>query len=370
MISALREVDLNVTDRCNLTCEYCSVLVTPVTDRTPELSLERIERLFEEFDELGVQLVRIVGGEPFVRKDIGPILRSAGHRRFRTSVLTNGTALRREHVDLIGSLPSAPSIAFSLDGVTAERHARSRGCPSAFDRTVRMADYCTVRGVEHAMMTVVTAEAVGHLRALVEFAAQHGMQRIRFILLGFTGKAVRSPRAFPTYRAWSEAIVALTRFLRDHGDLPRTSVLFPHEDPVPLELYQPLEQAGLLEELWGVWGIPWRLHGGPLGAGRSWCLAGKHNLTILPNGDAFGCDLMRNIPELKAGNILDCTVREVFEGSAVLDRLRNAPLVHGCASFEDGSQTFSCGQCRAGTHALRASSAPSDGRLHRAEAAR
>src|SRR5262245_15506476 len=96
--SSLQEADLNITDRCNLTCEYCSVSVKPVSDKTPELSLQKIEQLFNEFEELGVSLVRLVGGEPFVRKDIKQILQMAGHRRFRTVLLTNGTAVRHEHV--------------------------------------------------------------------------------------------------------------------------------------------------------------------------------------------------------------------------------------------------------------------------------
>ena len=86
----LTEVDLNVTDRCNQACTYCSVPVTLVTDQSPELTLGQLAQLFDEFEELGVKLVRVVGGEPFVRKDIEAILELAGHRSFQTIVLTNG----------------------------------------------------------------------------------------------------------------------------------------------------------------------------------------------------------------------------------------------------------------------------------------
>ena len=360
---SLQEVDLNITNRCNLTCEYCSVSVTPVSDRTPELSLQKIEQLFAEFEELGVTLVRIVGGEPFIRRDIKEILRMAGHRSFRTVLLTNGTAVKHEHVDLISELPSIQSIDFSLDGVDAERHAHSRGCQSAFTRVVDMADYCTKRGVGHSMMTVVTAEAMAHMCELVEFAAQHGMQAIVFIMLGYAGEAVRSPHAFPPYRAWSTAIVALTHFLRNNRHMPSTRILFPHEDPVPLELFRPLEAAGLLDALQEIWGIRWRLHNGPVGEGKSWCLAGKNTVAILPNGDVFGCELMRHIPELLAGNVWESSLREVFEKSPILKRLRSGPVVHGRASFSGDSQTFSCGQCRAGDHNLRKLPVRADGQL-------
>src|SRR4051812_33025464 len=97
----LREVDLNVTKRCNLSCTFCSVDVKRVSDRSAELSLKAIENLFHEFEQLGVSHVRIVGGEPFVRRDIHEILSLAGQFRFRSAVLTNGTLIKPQHIDLM-----------------------------------------------------------------------------------------------------------------------------------------------------------------------------------------------------------------------------------------------------------------------------
>lgn len=348
----LREIDLNITDRCNLTCTYCSVPVTKVNDPSPEVTLEQLSRLFDEFEELGVKLVRLAGGEPFVRRDIEDILQLAGHRSFTTIVLTNGIPVQRRHIELAYSLPSIDSLAFSVDGVNAGDHWGSRGCSGSFDRIVRSIETCTHVGLKHSMMTVVTSNVVGKLRELVGFAASHSMHELRLILPGYTGAACNRQDAFPTWSEWRKAIVDLTRFIADRANLPKVHVLLPHEDPVPMELYQPLVDAGLHDELERVWDIPCGLHGGPLNAGQSHCRAGESNLTILPNGDAYGCDLMRNLPDMKCGNVITEGVTSVFEKSDVLTWLRNVPLVRGCASFEDDSQTFACGQCRAGSRAL------------------
>jgi AdoMet-dependent heme synthase len=359
----LTEIDLNITDRCNLNCTYCSVPVTPVNDPSAELTLQQLARLFDEFEELGVKLVRLAGGEPFVRRDIEDILQLAGHRCFNTIVLTNGLPVHRRHVELARRLPSIDSLAFSVDGASADNHWRSRGCTGSFDRIVRSIEICTEIGLKHSMMTVVTASVVGKLRELVAFAASHRMFELRLIMPGYTGAARKRPDAFPIWRDWQKAIVELTRVLADNRDLPKVHVLFPHEDPVPRELYQPLFDAGLRDELHRIWNIPWDLHGGPLSAGQSHCRAGGSNLTILPNGDAYGCDLMRNLPDMKCGNVISEGVRRVFEESDVLTTLRSAPTVWGCASFEENSQTFSCGQCRAGSLELLQSGQHADGRI-------
>lgn len=350
----LTEIDLNITDRCNLTCSYCSVPVTKANDTSPELTLNQIGALFDEFDKVGVKLVRLAGGEPFVRRDIEEILQLAGNRSFQTIVLTNGIPVQERHIHLALALPSIDSFAFSVDGVSAQRHWLSRGCSGSFERILRSIKACTTRGLKHSMMTVVTSNVVEHIRELVDFARAHSMFELRLIMPGFTGAARNRPDTFPTWAQWRKAIVNLTRFLAEDPNHPKVHLLFPHEDPVPMELYLPLSDAGLRDELENVWKIPLGLHRGPLGFGQSHCRAGESNLTILPNGDAYGCDLMRNLPDMKCGNVLAEGVASVFENSEILRRLRNVQTVRGCASFEDDSRTFSCGQCRAGSRTLSA----------------
>lgn len=360
----LEEIDLNVTDRCNLSCTYCSVPVTSVSDTSPELTLAQVSRLFDEFEEVGVKLVRIAGGEPFVRRDIEEILQLAGHRSFTTIVLTNGLPVRRRHIELALKLPSIDSFAFSIDGVNAERHWRSRGCHANFKRIMRSVEICNELGLKHSMMTVVTSEVVRKMKDLVSFAAAQNMFELRFILPGYTGAARNRPEAFPTWGEWQTAIVDLTIFIAENVGAPNVHLLFPHEDPVPIEIYRPLIEAGLSDEIERIWGIPWGLHGGPLGSGLSHCQAGKNNLTILPNGDAYGCDLMRNLLDMKCGNVVSEGVRHVFEESEVLKVLRNSSTVHGCASYADVSQTFSCGQCRACNRELLEAGPLANGRLY------
>jgi cyclic pyranopterin phosphate synthase len=71
----LRDLRVSVTDRCNFRCVYCMPKEVFGKDfqflpRGEILSFEEIERLVRVFVELGVQKVRLTGGEPLVRRHI------------------------------------------------------------------------------------------------------------------------------------------------------------------------------------------------------------------------------------------------------------------------------------------------------------
>ncbi|HYE89163.1 MAG TPA: GTP 3',8-cyclase MoaA [Vicinamibacterales bacterium] len=71
----LANLRLSVTDRCNLRCQYCM----PEEDyvwlpREDILQFEEIDRLVDQFLHLGVQKVRLTGGEPLLRRDLPALL--------------------------------------------------------------------------------------------------------------------------------------------------------------------------------------------------------------------------------------------------------------------------------------------------------
>jgi GTP 3',8-cyclase len=67
----IKDLRISVTDRCNYRCTYCMPLDEYVwIDRSEILSFEEIARLARLFAGLGVDKIRITGGEPLVRKDL------------------------------------------------------------------------------------------------------------------------------------------------------------------------------------------------------------------------------------------------------------------------------------------------------------
>lgn len=94
---------LSVTDRCDFRCFYCIPNgFKGFTDRDNRLSLIQFVRLVRIFSELGVSKVRLTGGEPLVRRDIGEMVRciAALPGIDDLSMSTNASRLAHYAVDL------------------------------------------------------------------------------------------------------------------------------------------------------------------------------------------------------------------------------------------------------------------------------
>ncbi|MFT9385487.1 GTP 3',8-cyclase MoaA [Acetobacter sp.] len=127
-ISYLR---LSVTDRCDMRCTYCMSETMTFLPRAEVLDFEELLRLSHVFVGHGVRHLRITGGEPLVRKDIGSFLTELGtllHRpddagRLRELTLTTNGSRLAGFADLLVRA-GVRRINVSLDSLDAERFAR------------------------------------------------------------------------------------------------------------------------------------------------------------------------------------------------------------------------------------------------------
>ncbi|MDB6069002.1 MAG: molybdenum cofactor biosynthesis protein MoeA [Verrucomicrobiales bacterium] len=99
---ALRDLRISVTDRCNFRCTYCmprSVFGPgyEFLHRTDLLSFEEISRLARVFAGLGVQKIRLTGGEPLLRRDLVRLVEQlhTGVPGVELTLTTNGSLLAR-----------------------------------------------------------------------------------------------------------------------------------------------------------------------------------------------------------------------------------------------------------------------------------
>jgi cyclic pyranopterin phosphate synthase len=102
----ISDLRVSVTDRCNFRCQYCMPAEgLPWLERADVLSFEEIERLVAVLAQMGVNTVRLTGGEPLVRRDF-PVL--AGALRAvdgvdELSITTNGYLLERDAGALVAA---------------------------------------------------------------------------------------------------------------------------------------------------------------------------------------------------------------------------------------------------------------------------
>lgn len=94
---AINYLRISVTDRCDLRCRYCMAEQMTFLPRTALLALEEIAIIAERFIARGVTKIRLSGGEPLVRRDVGELVdRLGGHLGNgldELTMTTNGTRL-------------------------------------------------------------------------------------------------------------------------------------------------------------------------------------------------------------------------------------------------------------------------------------
>jgi len=124
----IRYLRVSVTDRCNFRCKYCM----PTHDfehisHNEILSYEQMLFAVDVFSELGVQKVRVTGGEPLVRKGIGEFLESIGRIKGveEVTLTTNGSLLMK-HTETIKKA-GIQRINVSLDSLKKEKYAEITG---------------------------------------------------------------------------------------------------------------------------------------------------------------------------------------------------------------------------------------------------
>jgi len=113
---------LAVTDRCNLRCQYCMPAHgIDIVDRKELLTFKEIYRIIRVLSELGVDKVRLTGGEPFVRKDFINLLESLSFNKKlkQISITTNG-ALISKYIPKLEEL-GIHSVNLSLDTLKKDR---------------------------------------------------------------------------------------------------------------------------------------------------------------------------------------------------------------------------------------------------------
>jgi cyclic pyranopterin phosphate synthase len=120
----IKNLRISVTDKCNFRCVYCMPADgLPWLPRSEILTFEEIARLSRVMVELGIEQIRLTGGEPLVRRDLPELVRMlASIPDLRSlSVTTNGVLLARQAAALAEA--GLTRINVSLDSLVRERFA-------------------------------------------------------------------------------------------------------------------------------------------------------------------------------------------------------------------------------------------------------
>ncbi|MBV9927805.1 MAG: GTP 3',8-cyclase MoaA [Acidobacteria bacterium] len=180
---AIRDLRVSVTDRCNFRCFYCLPHGAPeeTAPKAQLLTYEEIERAVEVFAALGVEKVRITGGEPMLRRDIETLVsklaRVEGVRDL--ALTTNGFNLAERAAGLKAA--GLRRVTVSLDSLRRAAFAEMTGV----DMLARVLE--GIHAAQRVGLSPVKVNAVvvrghneGEVADFAAFAREHAVD-VRFI---------------------------------------------------------------------------------------------------------------------------------------------------------------------------------------------
>jgi GTP 3',8-cyclase len=180
----IHDLRVSITDRCNYKCVYCRT--GQVGAQYTELSTSEYLRLIRNFVSLGIEKVRLTGGEPLLRRDLPEIIRELATWRTPSgspldiAVTTNGHLLE----DLAKPLKAAglSRITVSMDAVDQAIFERITRIPGSYEAVVRGIRAAQQAGFERVKVNCVLLRGFNddQIEAFAHFARREDLI-VRFI---------------------------------------------------------------------------------------------------------------------------------------------------------------------------------------------
>jgi GTP 3',8-cyclase len=191
----LRSLRVSVTDRCNLRCQYCM----PEQDyvwlpRDSLLTFEEVGAVVDAFLPLGVDRLRITGGEPLLRRDLPVLIESLAARSGLAdlALTTNGVLLQNQARAL--QVAGLHRITVSLDTLRRDRFQALTRMDS-LEAVLSGIDAAAAAGFRSVKLDTVVIRGVNddEMVALLEYGRRMGAE-VRFIEYMDVGGATRWTR--------------------------------------------------------------------------------------------------------------------------------------------------------------------------------
>ena len=185
-VPSLRYLELNITDRCNLTCSHCYLGAS----QSGDMPLSLISRAMEEFALMQGLRLLITGGEPLLHREFWAINERLRTYPFRSILLTNGTLITQETARRL----KVHEAQVSLDGWEAS-HDRLRG-EGSFRKAVAGIENIMSRGIRVSIATMVHAFNLRDFERLEKFLQELGVSEWNVDVPCVAGRMAEHPDIF------------------------------------------------------------------------------------------------------------------------------------------------------------------------------
>ncbi|MBT3514567.1 MAG: radical SAM protein [Nitrospina sp.] len=160
---------------CNIKCLMCSVVENRSHEK--ELTLSDIDVLAHNLDKMGVSMLILTGGEPFLRKDLSEVVRIFKKHHIESRLQTNGLLVTEENLQAVIDA-GVSEVTISLDTLNIEKQdVINQKEGSYFDILRALALFSKmfpIKGNMTGVNTVVSKSNIHEIPALIDFVTQIG----------------------------------------------------------------------------------------------------------------------------------------------------------------------------------------------------
>ena len=182
----LRDLRISVTDRCNFRCVYCMPKAVfgkdyAFLERKALLSFEEIARLARVFHGLGIEKVRLTGGEPLVRRNLEQLIGMLSEiPDLDLTLTTNGSLLAKKAHALKAA--GLHRVTVSLDALDDPTFMRMNDVDFPVERVIEGIDAAAAAGLNPIKVNMVVKRGMNEtgVVAMARFFRQRG-HILRFI---------------------------------------------------------------------------------------------------------------------------------------------------------------------------------------------
>lgn len=307
-------INWTLTFRCNFSCMHCYSRV----EKSDELETEQIKEIMRKVAEYKVPFINYGGGEPLLRKDLFELTEYATSLGYVVSMNTNAFLMTREKAAL-AKKSGFQTVGISIDSTIPEVHDKFRNTPGSHERAIQAAKYLREEGVRLTVSSVICRINHHEFAALVEQAKQMGAEQISLHNYKCTGMGFKNKDELDlSPEEWMDFYMKAIELRANEKDI-RISM----DDPITASIHNNPEQKIVK---------------------GSTC--GKLSLNIRANGDVTPCGF---IP-LVIGNLLTDDLKDLWDNSKVLDKMRNKKPKEKCLTCKHYEECL--GGCSARAYAM------------------
>jgi radical SAM protein with 4Fe4S-binding SPASM domain len=317
------QIQIEITGRCNMLCDHCRASQQPRKD----MPLEQIVKIIHFARQFSPNYKEVIvsGGEPLLHRDFAKVLRAVRENGGDfVTLTTNGSVLRKEHLDLIESLAFERMVlSVSVDSLKSEEHDAFRHYEGAFASAIdalRLVAERNIHNVTTSMRATLHSSQIGDMGAMIEFAQSMGCSRVSFSSILPAGRALARKELWMTREEKLAFITNLYLLKRQYPHMNITT-----NDPLKCILRGASDVGGEDELVF------------------DGCGAAAITFNVNADGVMTPCALL-NIPMMEVFPLSIDEMTEKYRANPIVRNMLAMNLGGKCGTC---SMKYQCGGCRA-----------------------